>query len=66
MAIHDMNLLTSTTVGGTTYLKGGMFPCGLIQFQVGNTGTTDLDYEIQIDLVPGPHRGYMCQPMTEM
>jgi len=26
--------------------------------------TTNL--RIQIDLVPGNHRGYLCEPMTEM
>jgi hypothetical protein len=66
MAIHDKNSLTTTTVGGATYLKGGMFPCGLIQFQVSNSGSEVLTYDIQIDLVPGHHRGYLCQPMTEM
>ena len=66
MAIHDKNSLTTTTVGGATYLKGGMFPCGLIQFQVANSGSEVLTYDIQIDLVPGNHRGYLCQPMTEM
>lgn len=66
MSIHDKNSLTTTTVGGATYLKGGMFPCGLIQFQVANSGSEAFSYDIQIDLVPGPHRGYMCQPMTEM
>ena len=54
MTIHDKNSLTTTTVGGATYLKGGMFPCGLIQFQVANSGTENLSYDIQIELVRGP------------
>lgn len=64
--VHDQNSLTATTVGGTTYLKGGMFPCGLMQFQVANSGDDAFTYQIQIELVPGPHRGYLCQPMAEM
>jgi len=66
LTVHDKALLTSTTVGGATYLKGGMFPCGLMQFQVANSGDAPLDYDIQIDLVPGNHRGYLCQSMVEM
>lgn len=68
VVVHDQSRLTVTTVGGNTYLKGGMFPCGLIQFQTINAAesTQDLQYQIQIDLVAGPHRGYMCQPMMEM
>ena len=65
--IHDQSALSTTTVGGTTFLKGGMFPCGLMQFQVANSASSGtIDYQIQIDLVPGPHRGYLCQPMSEM
>ena len=27
---------------------------------------SEFQYGIQIDLVPGDHRGYMCSPMTDM
>ncbi len=44
------------------YCKGDNFPCGLVRvFQ--NTGE---NITMMIDLVPGTHRGYLCEPMTEM
>ena len=53
-------------------MKGGQFPCGLMRFNVINT-TEDsqgdgvsIEYSIQVDLVPGSHRGYLCETMTEM
>jgi hypothetical protein len=65
LAVHDFEYVTGTTIGGTTRLKGGNFPCGLIRIQATNFGeeTTGL---LLIDLVPGHHRGYLCEPMTEM
>jgi hypothetical protein len=60
---HDYEFVTGTTIGGTTRLKGGNFPCGLIRFDVIADVTT---VQLQIDLVPGNHRGYLCEPMTEM
>ena len=60
---HDYEFVTGTTVGGTTRLKGGNFPCGLIRFDVIADVAT---VQLQIDLVPGNHRGYLCEPMTEM
>ena len=65
LALHDLEFVTSTTIGGTTRLKGGNFPCGLIRFQTTNfsSETTGL---LLIDLVPGNHRGYLCESMTEM
>ncbi len=65
---HDTAGLSITTVGGNTYLKGGNFPCGLIRFVYGAdaAATTSFGLRIQIDMVPGNHRGYLCEPMTEM
>jgi hypothetical protein len=62
MQVHDLCTITGTTVGGMTYAKGGTFGCGLIRIdhEVGGTGGNLL---IQIDLVPGNHRGYLCEPM---
>lgn len=62
--IHDLSTITSTTVGGLTYIKGGSFPCGLIKFvhEFDNVA----NYTIQIDLVPGKTRGYLAEPMTKM
>lgn len=65
MAIHDAEYITATTIGGTTRLKGGNFPCGLIRFDFNNSGEAG-QVGILIDLIPGNHRGYLCEPMTEM
>jgi len=59
---HDYEFVTGTTIGGTTRLKGGNFPCGLVRLDV----IGDVTLQLQIDLVPGNHRGYLCEPMTEM
>ena len=60
---HDLEFITSTTIGGTTRLKGGNFPCGLIRIDA----QCDVEMlQLQIDLVPGNHRGYLAEPMTEM
>ena len=64
LQIHDQSSITATTIGGTTRLKGGNFPCGLIRVQHNPLESANL--VIQIDLVPGTHRGYLCEPMTEM
>ena len=66
LQIHDFELITGTTIGGTTRLKGGMFPCGLMDLVITNSGTEDVTHKIVLDLVPGNHRGYLCEPMTEM
>jgi len=65
LQVHDVEFVTGTTIGGTTRMKGGNFPCGLIRFQALNFSqeTTGV---LLIDLVPGNHRGYLCEPMTEM
>ena len=63
--IHDYEFVTGTTIGGTTRFKGGNFPCGLIKLSGSNSGST-ANLVFQIDLVPGTHRGYLCEPMTEM
>ena len=65
LQIHDTEFITATTIGGTTRMKGGNFPCGLMKFTCANSGTTS-NVVIQLDLVPGTHRGYLCEPMTEM
>lgn len=49
---------------GTQNGKGGMFPCGLIRIDW--TPEVSANLVLQVDLVPGPHRGYLCAPMTEM
>ena len=67
LQIHDLEFVTGTTIGGTSRIKGGMFPCGLIALQLQNNDQeVGLVHTITIDLVPGHHRGYLCEPMTEM
>jgi len=66
LQVHDVELVSGTTIGGTTRLKGGNFPCGLIQILTLNTSAAEMTYTLQIDLVPGNHRGYLCESMTEM
>lgn len=63
---HDTAFITGTTVGGTTYLRGGEFPCGLMRFDVSNNDSISKNIVIEIDLIPGPHRGYLAESMTEM
>ncbi len=49
---------------GAQRMKGGNFPCGLIALDWSPVNSANL--VIQIDLVPGNHRGYLAEPMTEM
>ncbi len=66
LQIHDVELVSGTTIGGTTRLKGGNFPCGLVQMVITNTSDQPMNFTLQVDLVPGHHRGYLCETMTEM
>ena len=63
---HSVDFITTTTVGGTTTAKGGNFPCGLIELNCTNTARSAANLVVEINLVPGTHRGYLCEPMTEM
>ena len=67
LQIHSSEYVTGTTIGGTTRIKGGMFPCGLIGLRLTNSDSEfPLAHVIELDLVPGSHRGYLATPMTEM
>ncbi len=64
---HDFTQIFETNVTngvGIQRLKGGNFPCGLIAIDWTPSSSANLVF--QIDLVPGHHRGYLCEPMTEM
>ena len=63
---HDIENITGTTIGGTTRLKGGNFPCGLMRFDFVNQAGEPQGLNIQLEFMPGNHRGYLCEPMTEM
>ena len=65
MQLHALATSTSTTVGGMMTIKGGTFPCGLIKFTISNTDSTARNVVFTIDMVPGMHRGYMCESMLE-
>lgn len=66
LELHDIEKVSATTIGGTTHLKGGNFPCGLIGVFVTNNALETQSYTMTIDLIPGNHRGYLCEPMMEM
>jgi len=54
--LHSASSVTGTTVGGITNIRGGNFKCGLMKlFNVGLT-----DCIVQVHLVPGNNRGYLC------
>ena len=59
---HDIQRVSATTIGSTTRFKGGNFPCGLIEV-VWNTADSTSSPVLQIDLMPGNHRGYLCEPL---
>jgi len=64
---HDIVTLfeaNATNGVGSQRVKGGNFPCGLIALDW--TPADAANVVLQIDLVPGNHRGYLCEPMTEM
>lgn len=62
MSMHSASTVTSTTVGGKTSIRGGNFYCGLIKL----LSTVEANSLLQVHLVPGRHRGYLCQPMQEV
>ncbi|AXH79553.1 MAG: hypothetical protein [Circular genetic element sp.] len=64
---HALEYITSSTIGGTTRFRGGQFPCGLVRLDIFNTNPDDsMDVAIEIELVPGHHRGLLAEPMQEM
>lgn len=69
LQLVEFSEFTSTTVSGTNHVAGGMFPCGLIRLDINNDPSEDGGFSnllIQVDLVPGNHRGYLCEPMQDM
>jgi hypothetical protein len=51
----------ATAVDNSFFMPGTQVPCGLLKF----TNGTDQVMEVFVDLVPGHHRGYLCEPMQE-
>jgi hypothetical protein len=66
LQIHDFSYITTTTIGGSTRLNGGAFPCGLVRIELHNTSEATMLSSLIVELVPGPNRGYLTQSMTEM
>ncbi len=73
LQFHDMLTATATTIDAKITGRGGNFPCGLVRFDLDSgLGASSVEGQvvpnayIQIHLVPGPHRGYMAESMTEM
>jgi hypothetical protein len=59
-ALHDIQGVSTTTVGGKTHINGGMFGCGLIRFDWDIDTSADSMY-LAIDLVPGDYKGYLTE-----
>ncbi len=68
LQLVDTLEFTSTTVSGKNSIPGGIYSCGLIRIDAANNATAEggfANYLIQVDLVPGGHRGYLCESMNE-
>jgi len=72
---HDNLNITTTTVSGKTTCRGTSVPCGLLKFNIDLSLAAVAPVQgaepapvawIQVHLVPGSHRGYLCEPMMEM
>ena len=62
----DAAFFSSAENANKLYLKGDNFPCGLVRIVSTAVGTEVEPVICLVDLVPGTHRGYLCEPMTEM
>lgn len=62
----DASYFSTAENANKIYLKGDNFPCGLLRIQSNAQGTETEPIILLIDLVPGTHRGYLCESMTEM
>ncbi len=61
-ALHAVNYVTGTTVGGKSHIAGGMFGCGLLRFDWDLVDTNSIgSMYLAIDLVPGGYKGYLTE-----
>lgn len=60
-ALHAVNFVSSSTVGGKTAVHGGMFHCGLIRFDWSLISPESSSMFLAIDLVPGTSKGYLTE-----
>jgi hypothetical protein len=58
--------LTEKSINNRVETRGFMAPCGLIKFSNDPTTGDAPTMDIQVHLVPGPHRGYLAEPMQDM
>ncbi len=63
LEVHDAVFVTPTTVGGKTSIPGTNFQGGLIKIQ---NSIDQGNVVMLLHLVPGSHRGYMCQKMQDV
>ncbi len=63
--IHDVVGVSATTVGNVTKMSGGNFMGGLIKMYNNLQGGIGVQ-TLLVHLVPGTHRGYMCQKMQDV
>ena len=64
---HDVVGYSGSSIGGQAFAKGGNFPCGLIRIDhFVDPASIGHNLVIQVDLVPGNHRGYLAEPMGDM
>lgn len=67
LELHDEVGFTATTVSSKNLMRGNNFPCGLMQIvnTVPSVGDESQLY-MQIHLMPGDHKGYLCQRMQDV
>ena len=66
---HFILPISSTTIGGLSSAPGGSFYGGLIKIRTSGDltpGSANGGVYLQVHLVPGSHRGYMCQAMQDV
>lgn len=69
LELHDVVGISPTTIGNITKTSGTNFQGGLIRIDttaLTNVGPGASALAVLVHLVPGSHRGYMCQPMTDV
>jgi hypothetical protein len=65
LELLDTSFITASTISGTTRIPGSNFPCGLVAI-TWEPSDVDANIFVEVELVPGHHRGYLCEPMQEM
>ena len=68
LELHDVTRVYSTSATtdiGIARLKGGNVPCGLLAIDWLSADDAGI-LIVQIDMIPGNHRGYLAEPMQDM